>query len=165
MKEYTVHFIRADEQPEEIYYYHTVEEAKWHLHLFDEDDSELYQKIEVRDRVGNVLDKIIFEVVDMSNWREWKIGDTIRYSWNEFDGSGSTVGIVTALAIIVGAILLVAGVVFVQEAERKVPVRKEVSAHNDWCHPHRQSRRAAKQTHTQHGTANHQSTAKRRTFF
>ena len=95
MKEYTVHFIRADEQPEEIYYYHTVEEAKWHLHLFDEDDSELYQKIEIRDRVGNVLDKIIFEVVDMSNWREWKIGDTIRYSWNEFDGSGSTVGIVT----------------------------------------------------------------------
>lgn len=95
MKEYTVHFIRADEQPEEIYYYHTLEEAKWHLHLFDEDDSELYQKIEVRDRVGNVLDKITFEVADMSNWREWKIGDTIRYSWNEFDGSGSTVGIVT----------------------------------------------------------------------
>lgn len=95
MKEYTVHFIRADEQPEEIYYYHTLEEAKWHLHLFDEDDSELYQKIEVRNKVGNVLDKIIFEVADMSNWREWKIGDTIRYSWNEFDGSGSTVGFVT----------------------------------------------------------------------
>ena len=35
----------------------------------------------------------------------------------------STVGIVTTLAIIVGAILLVAGVVFVQEAERKVPVQ------------------------------------------
>ena len=35
----------------------------------------------------------------------------------------STVGIVTALAIIVGAILLVAGVVFVQQAERKVPVQ------------------------------------------
>ena len=31
----------------------------------------------------------------MGNWREWKIGDTIRYSWNEFDGSGSTIGIVT----------------------------------------------------------------------
>ena len=35
----------------------------------------------------------------------------------------STTGIVTALAIIVGAIVLVAGVVFVQQAERKVPVQ------------------------------------------
>lgn len=35
----------------------------------------------------------------------------------------STVGIVTSLAIILGAILLVAGVVFVQQAERKVPVQ------------------------------------------
>ena len=35
----------------------------------------------------------------------------------------STVGIVTALAIVVGAIILVAGVVFVQQAERKVPVQ------------------------------------------
>ena len=35
----------------------------------------------------------------------------------------STVGIVTTLAIIIGAILFVAGVVFVQQAERKVPVQ------------------------------------------
>ena len=35
----------------------------------------------------------------------------------------STVGIVTSLAIIIGAIVLVAGVVFVQEAERRVPVQ------------------------------------------
>ena len=35
----------------------------------------------------------------------------------------STTGIVTALVVIVGAILLVAGVVFVQQAERKVPVQ------------------------------------------
>lgn len=35
----------------------------------------------------------------------------------------STVGILTSLAIIVGAIVLVAGVVFVQQAERKVPVQ------------------------------------------
>ena len=39
-------------------------------------------------------------------------------------GTGiSTVGIVTALAVIVGAIILVAGVVFVQQAERKIPVQ------------------------------------------
>lgn len=35
----------------------------------------------------------------------------------------STVGIVTALAIVVGAVILIAGVVFVQQAERKVPVQ------------------------------------------
>ena len=35
----------------------------------------------------------------------------------------STVGIVTSIIILVGAILLVAGVVFVQEAERKIPVQ------------------------------------------
>ena len=39
------------------------------------------------------------------------------------DSGINTVGIVTALAIIIGAIILVAGVVFVQEAERKVPVQ------------------------------------------
>ena len=45
--------------------------------------------------------------------------------WNLIlqNGSVSTVGIVTALAIIVGAIILVAGVVFVQQAERRVPVQ------------------------------------------
>ena len=35
----------------------------------------------------------------------------------------STVGLLTALGIIIGAIILVAGVVFVTEAERKVPVQ------------------------------------------
>ena len=34
-----------------------------------------------------------------------------------------TTGIITAIAIIVGALILVAGVVFVQEAERRVPVQ------------------------------------------
>ena len=35
----------------------------------------------------------------------------------------STVGLITAIAIILGAVLLVAGVVFVQQAERRVPVQ------------------------------------------
>ena len=35
----------------------------------------------------------------------------------------STAGIITAIAIIIGALILVAGVVFVQEAERRVPVQ------------------------------------------
>ena len=39
------------------------------------------------------------------------------------DGAFNTVGFLTALGIIIGAIVLVAGVVFVQEAERRVPVQ------------------------------------------
>lgn len=54
------------------------------------------------------------------------------------DGVFSTKGLLTSLAIIVGAIILVAGVVFVQQAERRVPVqyakkvvgRKMVGAQN-----------------------------------
>ncbi len=45
--------------------------------------------------------------------------------WNLiFTSTGfSTVGLITALGIIIGALLLVAGVVFVQQAERRVPVQ------------------------------------------
>ena len=39
------------------------------------------------------------------------------------NGGFSTTGLITAIAIIIGAIALVAGVVFVQEAERRVPVQ------------------------------------------
>lgn len=35
----------------------------------------------------------------------------------------STTGVITSLAVIIGALILVAGVVFVQEAERRVPVQ------------------------------------------
>ena len=60
--------------------------------------------------------------------------------WNLIFAGGvfSTTGLLTALGIIVGAIILVAGVVFVQQAERRVPVqyskkvvgRKMVGAQN-----------------------------------
>ena len=54
------------------------------------------------------------------------------------NGAFSTTGLLTALAIIIGAIILVAGVVFVQQAERRIPVqyskrvvgRKMVGAQN-----------------------------------
>ena len=40
------------------------------------------------------------------------------------NGTGfSTTGLITAIAIIIGALILVAGVVFVQQAERRVPVQ------------------------------------------
>ena len=60
--------------------------------------------------------------------------------WNLiFTSTGfNTVGLITALGIIIGALLLVAGVVFVQQAERRIPVqyskkvvgRKMVGAQN-----------------------------------
>ena len=31
----------------------------------------------------------------MSNWRNWSVGDKIRWSWNEFDGKGSVTGVLT----------------------------------------------------------------------
>ncbi len=45
--------------------------------------------------------------------------------WNLiFTSAGfNTIGLITALGIIIGAVLLVAGVVFVQQAERRVPVQ------------------------------------------
>ncbi len=45
--------------------------------------------------------------------------------WNLMvtEAGASTVGIVTALVILIGAVLLIAGVVFVQQAERRVPVQ------------------------------------------
>ncbi len=39
------------------------------------------------------------------------------------DAGFSTTGLITAIGIIIGAIILVAGVVFVQEAERRIPVQ------------------------------------------
>ena len=60
--------------------------------------------------------------------------------WNLImkDGTFSTTGLLTALGVILGAIILVTGVVFVQQAERRVPVqyskkvvgRKMVGAQN-----------------------------------
>ena len=49
----------------------------------------------------------------------------VRTVWNlVFTAAGfSTTGLITALGIIIGAIILVAAVVFVQEAERRVPVQ------------------------------------------
>ena len=48
---------------------------------------------------------------------------TTLYNLTIVNGAFSTTGFLTALAIIIGAIVLVAGVVFVQEAERRVPVQ------------------------------------------
>ena len=69
--------------------------------------------------IGNGISMIIFVGIISS------LPSGVVTLWNLIvtDAGISTVGIVTALAIIVGAILFVAGVVFVQQAERKVPVQ------------------------------------------
>lgn len=44
---YIVRFVRWDDQPNEEYYYHHLEDAMFHLCLFKEDHSSLYKRIEL----------------------------------------------------------------------------------------------------------------------
>ena len=48
-KMWIVRFVRKDKKPDEEYFYHTQSEAEYHRSLFDNDDSGLYEKIEVVD--------------------------------------------------------------------------------------------------------------------
>ena len=84
--------------------------------------------------IGNGISVIIFVGIVAG------LPSAVTTIWNLIFAAGafSTVGLLIALAIIVGAIILVAGVVFVQQAERRVPVqyskrvvgRKMVGAQN-----------------------------------
>ena len=84
--------------------------------------------------IGNGISIIIFVGIVAG------LPSAVTTIWNLIFGAGafSTTGLLIALAIIVGAILLVSGVVFVQQAERRVPVqyskrvvgRKMVGAQN-----------------------------------
>lgn len=69
--------------------------------------------------IGNGISLLIFIGIIS------RLPSGITTLWNLImTGSGfSTIGLLTAIAIVVGAILLVAGVVFVQQAERRVPVQ------------------------------------------
>ena len=69
--------------------------------------------------IGNGISIIIFIGIISS------LPGVITTIWNLIvTATGfSTIGLITSLGIIVGAILLVAGVVFVQQAERRVPVQ------------------------------------------
>ena len=70
--------------------------------------------------IGNGISLIIFIGIISS----LPSAITTLYSRVIVPGVGfSTTGLITAIAIIVGALILVAGVVFVQEAERRVPVQ------------------------------------------
>ena len=69
--------------------------------------------------IGNGISMIIFVGIVSG----LPSGLLTLWSWIATETGISTVGILTSLAIVVGAIVLVAGVVFVQQAERKVPVQ------------------------------------------
>lgn len=84
--------------------------------------------------IGNGISTIIFVGIISGLPR------AVTMVWNLILGNGafSTIGLLTALGIIIGAIILVAAVIFVQEAERRIPVqyakkvvgRKMVGAQN-----------------------------------
>ena len=69
--------------------------------------------------IGNGISIIIFIGIISG------LPSAVTTIWNLIVTSSgfSTIGLITALGIIVGAIILVAGVVFVQQAERRLPVQ------------------------------------------
>ncbi len=69
--------------------------------------------------IGNGISMIIFVGIVAG------LPGAVETIWNLIfvNGTFSTTGLITALGIIIGAIILVAGVVFVQQAERRVPVQ------------------------------------------
>ncbi len=75
---------------------------------------------EITDKgIGNGISTIIFVGIVSG------LPSAVSMIWNLIMGTGifSTTGLLTALGIIIGAIILIAGVVFVQEAERRIPVQ------------------------------------------
>lgn len=57
---YIVRFTRRDRKPDEEYFYRVYEEACWHLDFFRDDDSGLYEKIEILNaNDGTVLERLI----------------------------------------------------------------------------------------------------------
>lgn len=84
--------------------------------------------------IGNGISMIIFVGIVSG------LPGAVTTVWNVIFGTGafSTTGLLTAIGIIIGAIILIAGVIFVQQAERRIPVqyakkvvgRKMVGAQN-----------------------------------
>ncbi len=90
---------------------------------------------EITDKgIGNGISIIIFVGIISG------LPSAVTSIWNLIFGLGtfSTTGLLTAIGIIIGAIILIMGVIFVQEAERRIPVqyakrvvgRKMVGAQN-----------------------------------
>lgn len=69
--------------------------------------------------IGNGISTIIFVGIISG------LPSAVTTIWNLIMGTGtfSTTGLLMALGIIIGAIILIAGVIFVQQAERRIPVQ------------------------------------------
>ena len=69
--------------------------------------------------IGNGISMIIFVGIVSS------LPSAVTTIWNLILGTGTfdTVGLLISLGIIIGAIILVVGVIFVQQAERRIPVQ------------------------------------------
>ncbi len=69
--------------------------------------------------IGNGISMIIFIGIISG------LPSAVTTIWNLIVTSSgfSTIGLITAIGIVIGAIILIAGVVFVQQAERRVPVQ------------------------------------------
>ena len=62
---YIVRFIRRDGRPDEDYYYQTLSAAQYHLHLFANDESNLYSSIVLFEAITlnqetRVIDSLLF---------------------------------------------------------------------------------------------------------
>ena len=63
MTTYIVRFIRRDHKPNEDYYYNDLSNAEAHFFLFKNDDSNLYDEIDLidySDGIENIIDQIQF---------------------------------------------------------------------------------------------------------
>ncbi|MCI9039456.1 MAG: preprotein translocase subunit SecY [Clostridia bacterium] len=69
--------------------------------------------------VGNGISMIIFVGIISG------LPSAVTTIWNLIMGTGtfSTTGLLMALGVVIGAIILIAGVIFVQQAERRIPVQ------------------------------------------
>ncbi len=60
MKYYITRFVRKDLKPCEDYYYNSLDDAKKHMGMFIDDDSNLYRRIEIEDSEGTTIDILSF---------------------------------------------------------------------------------------------------------
>lgn len=51
---YIVRFVRKDGKADEEYYYQSLNDAEYHFHLFDNDDSGLYKWIMLESHIADI---------------------------------------------------------------------------------------------------------------
>ena len=55
---YIVRFVRRDDKPDEVFHYQSIVDAKYHLSLFDDDDSDLYKKLSIESYDDDLIEQI-----------------------------------------------------------------------------------------------------------